>query len=130
MLRSIYLILGFVMLALGIIGAFLPLMPTTVFLILAVWFFARSSPRLENWLLHHPRFGVTLRAWRESGALSRRGKILACAGMAVGFLIFWLGVHPGPWLWAVVAAGMLTCAWFVASRPEPKGGNRDRAAGV
>ncbi len=51
------------MVMLGFIGALVPLMPTTIFLILAAWFFARSSPRLEAWLMHHPRFGATLRNW-------------------------------------------------------------------
>jgi len=119
MLRPIYLIGGMMMLALGIIGAFVPVMPTTIFLILAAWCFARSSPRLEAWLLNHRRFGGTLRAWRATGAISRRAKVTACCGMALGFGLFWFGVHPELWLWLLVAAAMLASAWFVTSRPEP-----------
>lgn len=119
MLRSIYLIAGCVMLALGIIGAFVPVMPTTIFLILAAWCFARSSPRLETWLLDHKTFGPTLRSWRENGAIPRRAKIMACLGMGAGFLLFWVGVHPAVWLWLAVAAAVMACAWFVVSRPEP-----------
>lgn len=118
MLRIFYLIAGLVLVALGIIGAFLPLMPTTIFLILAAWCFARSSPRLEGWLLNHKQFGPTLRAWRESGAISRRAKFMACTGMTLGFAIFWIGAQPGLWLWLLVASIMLACAWFVVSRPE------------
>ena len=119
MLRPIYLIFGFLMLALGVIGAFLPVMPTTIFLILAAWCFARSSPRLETWLMQHPVFGSTLRSWRESGAISRRVKVIACLGIAFGFALFWLWVHPVIWLWLIVAAAMLACAWFIVSLPEP-----------
>lgn len=119
MLRSLYLAAGLVLLALGIIGAFVPLMPTTIFLILAAWCFARSSPRLERWLLDHRQFGPILRMWRESGAIPRRAKILACLGMALGFALFWLGARPALWALLLAMAALLACAWFVVSRPEP-----------
>ena len=120
-LRFAYLIAGFVLLALGIIGAFLPLMPTTIFVILAAGCFARSSERLENWLLNHKRFGPTIVAWRAEGAISRRGKTLACVGMAVGYVLFLIGARPGPMLMIMVLAAFAACAWFVLSRPEPSG---------
>lgn len=119
MLRPLYFLAGLLMLTLGIIGAFLPIMPTTIFLILAAWFFARSSPRLEAWLLNHPRFGPTLRNWREHGAISRRAKTMASAGIATGFVLFWIGAKPGLVLWVIVAAIMGACAAYVLSRPLP-----------
>lgn len=101
MMRAIWLVLGCVMVALGVIGAFLPVMPTTIFLILAVGCFSRSSPRLEKWLLDSPTYGPSLRAWREQGAVSRKGKTYATLGMAVGYALFWWGrIRPGRWLWA------------------------------
>lgn len=105
------------MVALGLIGAVVPLMPTTVFLIAAAACFAKSSPRLEAWLLDHPRFGSTLRDWRANGAISRPAKLMACAGMTLGFIIFWIGSHPSALLAAVVAALLLTSAFYVVSRP-------------
>lgn len=119
MTRIPYLCLGALMLVLAVIGALLPLMPTTVFLILASWFFARSSPRLEAWLLTHPRFGGTLRAWHAEGAIPRSAKLMACAGMALGFVLFWTGVHPATWLALSVAAALLASALYVVSRPSP-----------
>lgn len=118
-MRLFYLIAGLLLVALGIIGAFLPLMPTTILLILAAWCFARSSPRLEAWLLNHRQFGPTLRAWRDTGAISRRSKIMACSGMTLGFALFWIGAKPALWLWLLVLVFMLGCAWFVVSRPAP-----------
>ena len=115
--RAGWLLLGLLNVALGIIGALLPLMPTTIFLILAAACFARSSPRLEQWLLDHPRFGPTLQAWRAEGAIPRRGKIAACCGILLGFALFLLGAHPG-WLLALgVAAAMAGCAAYIVSRP-------------
>jgi uncharacterized membrane protein YbaN (DUF454 family) len=117
MARMSFFCLGWLMVALGFIGALLPLMPTTTFLILAAWFFARSSPRLEAWLLNHPRFGPTLVAWRETGAISTSAKTMACAGMLVGFVVFWIEAHPGMWLAAGAAVFLLGSAAYVLSRP-------------
>jgi hypothetical protein len=113
--------LGVLMLALGIVGAFLPVMPTTIFLILAAWCFGRSSPRIEAWMLNHPRFGPTLRDWRQYGAVPRRAKILACLGMASGYGLFFAGARPEPLLAVVVAAFIVAAAIYVTTRPERLG---------
>ncbi|MFN3523163.1 MAG: YbaN family protein [Phenylobacterium sp.] len=118
MKRWLFLVLGLVLTGLGIVGAFVPLMPTTIFLILAAACFTHSSPRLEAWLLDHARFGPTLRAWRENGAIPPRAKALACAGMAFGFLVFFAVVHPGLPLALGVGAALAACAAFVLSRPS------------
>jgi uncharacterized membrane protein YbaN (DUF454 family) len=117
-MRRVYLVLGFIFIALGFVGAFLPVLPTTPFLILATACFARSSPRLENWLLSHPRFGPTLRAWRERGAIPLRAKLLALAGISAGFLLFWIGSTPGPILTASVGTFMLVGLVYVFTRPS------------
>ena len=113
-----FLALGLLMLLLGFVGALLPVMPTTIFLILAAWFFGRSSPRMEAWLLQHPAFGPDLRAWREHGAIRRRAKYMAFAGMTAGYLLFWWGTGPELWLALIVAIFMVACAAYVATRPE------------
>ncbi|MFK4825065.1 YbaN family protein [Paenochrobactrum sp. BZR 588] len=116
--RIIYLLLGFLMLALGIIGAFLPVMPTTIFIILAAWFFSRSSPALEAKLLANPQFGPMLIKWRDKGAVPVKAKFFACGGMAAGYAIFWWGARPGLWLGLGVAIFMLASAIYVVSRPN------------
>lgn len=117
MKRLAYLSAGWLMVVIGIIGLFLPVMPTTIFLILAAWCFSKSSPRFEEWLLSHPIFGPSIRNWRETGAISAKAKALAASSMAVGFVVFWFVVQPAPWLALTVAAILAACATFVLTRP-------------
>lgn len=83
--------LAWVMVGLATAGIFLPLLPTTPFLLLAAWLFSRSSPRLEQWLAGHALFGPPLRDWRDDGAIARRNKICAILLMALGFCLFLAG---------------------------------------
>jgi uncharacterized membrane protein YbaN (DUF454 family) len=117
MTRVVFLGLGWFFVAVGIVGAVTPLLPTTIFLILAAGCFARSSPRLETWLLEHRRFGPALKGWRESGAISRPSKTMACVGMALGFAMFWFTVEPTLLPALGVAVLLLCCAGYVVSRP-------------
>lgn len=117
-LRYLYLAAGLACVALGFVGAFLPVLPTTPFLILAAACFARSSRRLERWLLDHPRFGPLLRDWRERGAIPRKAKMMSLAGTAAGFALFWFGSHPGPLAATTVAALMLVGLAYVFTRPS------------
>ena len=112
-----WLSLGMVCVALGVIGALLPLMPTTIFLILATACFARSSPRLEQWLLDHPRCGATLRAWRRDGAMSRRAKVMAVGGMVTGYAIFLVTLHSTAIVVCAVTVVLSGCAVYVWTRP-------------
>jgi uncharacterized membrane protein YbaN (DUF454 family) len=85
--RIHYLLLGLASLSLGVLGAVLPLLPTTVFLLLAAWAFARSSPRLHRALLLHPVLGPPIHHWQRHRCLSRRAKLAAVSGIAVSFFI-------------------------------------------
>jgi uncharacterized membrane protein YbaN (DUF454 family) len=104
--------------AIGFVGIFLPVLPTTPFFILAAGCFARSSPRLERWLLDHPRFGASLRDWQERGAIPRKAKVLACAGMGINYLLFWLWSRPSPLPALLTAALIMIGAVYVVTRRE------------
>ncbi len=117
MKRILFLIAGWLSVALGVVGMALPLLPTVPFMILAAFCFARSSERLENWLLDHPVFGIHIRNWRASGAISRAGKraaLVAFAASAVIGLLF----SPFPWSLAPLAAALVGGTW-IWRRPEP-----------
>lgn len=102
--RGLWLGAGLLFLALGTIGAFLPLLPTVPFLLLAAFCFARGNPAWEQRLLDHPRYGPPLRQWRERRAISRRAKIAALTAMGVSVGI--TAVVAG-WPWVLIPAGVM-----------------------
>lgn len=116
MQRKLFFGGGMISLALGIVGAFLPLLPTVPFVILAAYCFARSSPVWEQKLLSHPRYGPHIKAWREKGAISRRGKWAAMAAFALSIgLGFWMLTLP----WSFIPLGVaLICGSWLWTRPE------------
>lgn len=117
LLRPLVALLGLVCVVLGVIGAVVPLMPSTVFFIAAAACFAYASPRLEAWLLSIEFIGAPVRAWRERGAIALPAKLLASAGMAAGLALFvWSGASAVAF--AIAAAVLALCALFIWTRPN------------
>jgi uncharacterized membrane protein YbaN (DUF454 family) len=81
--RWLYQSAGLFFVGLGWLGVFLPLLPTTPFLLLASFFFLRSSPRLSNWLVRSKLFGPFLRDWQTHGGVRPRVKLLAYSMIVV-----------------------------------------------
>ncbi|WP_321381327.1 YbaN family protein [Rhizobium sp.] len=119
-MRLVLFGLGWFFVALGVIGIFLPLLPTTPFMILAAGLFARSSPRFERWLLEHPRFGRPLMDWRQQGAISKRAKTLAVSMMAASFVIMWFFSTAPLFIRIITGIILAGSAVFVLTRPQPK----------
>ena len=111
MKKPVYRILGLCSVGLGVLGAFLPLLPTTPFLILAAYFFSRSHPEWEARLLAHPRVGPAILAWRDHGAIPRVAKRLAALLLAISAVTGWLTL-PDPWCYVPMAIGALVLAWM------------------
>lgn len=116
-IRLLWFALGAAALALGLVGVAVPLLPTTPFLILAAFGFARSSPRLEAWLLDHPGFGPALRDWRRRRAIPLAAKRASALGMALGFGLFWAWRAPEASLLLLVASLMLLVSAWIWTRP-------------
>jgi uncharacterized membrane protein YbaN (DUF454 family) len=116
--RLPYLALGGLSLGLGVIGAFVPLMPTTVFLIVATWAFARSSPRLYRAILDHPRWGPSLHHWHTHRCLSRRTKTIAIASIAVSFALSAYVMRERLGLVSAVGLLLLAVVAYLITRPR------------
>lgn len=110
-------VLGATSLALAFAGLFLPLLPTTPFVLLAAWAFARSSPRLRSWLESHPRFGPPLRDWESRGAVPRRAKAAAVAGMSSSWVLLTVSLDQAL-VSAAAGAFMLAVAAYLVTRPS------------
>jgi uncharacterized membrane protein YbaN (DUF454 family) len=103
--------------ALAVAGVALPILPTTPFLLVSAWAFARSSPRLEAWLRDHPRLGPPLRNWEQRRAIPRRAKAVAVASLPLSVLL----VHSAGADLAVTAAVGIALAGvggWILSRPS------------
>lgn len=89
--RIILIIIGWLSVGLGTLGVFLPLLPTTPFILLAAWCFARSSPRFHHWLLYRSWFGGYLRHWQQYRAMPPGAKPRAVMMILLTFAIsLWL----------------------------------------
>lgn len=83
--KIVFLTLGWLCLFLGVIGIFLPVLPTTPFALLAAYFFSKSSQRLHQWLLQQKHLGPLIRNWEDYGVIRTRAKVLATVTMVVLF---------------------------------------------
>ena len=119
--RSFWFLVGLLALALAIAGAILPLLPTTVFLLVAVYAFARSSKRLHDWIMEHRHFGRLVRNWQTYGSIDRRSKLFAVLAM-IGALALSIVLGFDLWILLVQAGVLAGAALFVLTRPDtPEG---------
>ncbi|MBT8101088.1 MAG: YbaN family protein [Gammaproteobacteria bacterium] len=116
--RAAFILFGLLCLGLGALGVFLPLLPTTPFVLLAAFAFANSSDTLHDWLINHNVFGQLIADWRRYGAISRTAKVLSVVSMLAVLVISWLFDLP-LWIIAVQAIVLACTAAFVLSRPLP-----------
>ena len=126
LLRVMWVTLGALSLLLGIIGIFLPVLPTTPFVLLAAACFARGSERFHGWLLEHPRFGPLVSDWQRHHSIPLRAKCLALVMMwtSMGVTAWLLRARPVSSL-TLLAIGAAVTVWMVRLPTRPRGGYAD-----
>lgn len=82
--RWVFLISGFILVGVAVLGMFLPLLPTTIFLILAAWCFAKSSEKFHSWIHHNRWFGRYLRDYRTGRGMTLRSKVTSLSMLWIG----------------------------------------------
>jgi uncharacterized membrane protein YbaN (DUF454 family) len=115
--RIAYLVTGLLFVGLGVLGAFLPVVPTTPFLLVSLWAFSKSSARLERWLLEHPRFGPRLVAWRTQRVIPLPVKLTAWGSMIAS--VTFMAVTGVPVTGILGAASVMAIgAIYIATKPS------------
>lgn len=117
-LRSLLIAFGCLNVGLGFIGIFVPGLPTTIFLLLALWAFSKSSDRFHRWLYNHRRLGPPIRDWHEHRAIPFKAKVLAVSMMSASLAILSVFVAEDFVLPLIVGAIMLPVAAFIVTRPS------------
>ena len=115
--RPLWTLAGLLALGVGIVGIFLPVLPTTPLVLLAAFCFSKGSPMLRRWITGHRTFGPMIADWEATGAIPRMVKYTACGVMLVTFLVC---LAMGLPVWVLMAQGtlMLIGAAFVLTRPD------------
>lgn len=109
MLRYLLIFLGTLFLALGIVGIFLPVLPTTPFVLLTAACWANASPRFHHWLINHPYFGSVVQNWQQSRAVPLKAKILSTVMMSASCALLFYRLATSMY-WLAVACSLMCLA--------------------
>ena len=114
-MKYLLIILGSICLALGVIGIFLPLLPTTPFLLLSAALYVRSSEKLYQWLIHQKYLGTYIRNFREHRAIPLRAKIISTAMVWVTLIYCATTVSEAIWVKILFIALAISVTWHILS---------------
>ena len=117
---KLYVILGYIALAFGIIGIPLPILPTVPFVLLSAYFFSKGSPRLHYWLVSHPYLGKMILDWEKNGVISSRAKLLSTTMMVLLFSITLIFVKVSLVIKSIVLLIGVSVLIFIWTRPSER----------
>lgn len=117
-MRPFYFTLGWVFFGVGFAGAFVPVLPTTPFMLLALWSFSRSSPRFHSWLYNHKFFGPPLQQWHEHHVIPPIAKLFALFFMTTALLYLYLFSAVALWIKLLASVIVAYGAWFILGKPS------------
>lgn len=117
-MKYFYLTFGWLFFITGVVGAFLPILPTTIFMILALWCFSKSSEKFHQWLYTHKTFGPPLQQWQQHKIIPAKAKLLAVVmiGFSMSYLYFYPVVRLE--LTAIIELIMLIVIIYILSKPS------------
>ncbi len=117
-MRIVYFSLGWLFFFIGAVGVILPVLPTTPFMLLALWAFSRSSERFHNWLYHHKFFGPPIQKWCKYRVIPLQAKIIALSVMlsSMVYLLIFASHH---YIYKVSASVLILYgAFFILTKPS------------
>lgn len=117
-MKPVLFLLGWVFFALGAVGVVVPGLPTTPFMLLALWAFSRSSQRFHDWLYNHRLFGPPLQKWEEHKVISWPTKALSLTFMTAALVYMIVYSRLNAWMTVVVALVMAYGAYFILTKPS------------
>lgn len=116
--RPLLFALGCLLFSLGFIGVFVPVLPTTPFMLLALWCFSRSSERFHDWLYNHKVFGPPMQQWHDHRVIPMGAKVIALVFMTAS-LVYLFGFSATPfWVRGLMTVTVAVGIWFILTRPS------------
>lgn len=117
-MKPIYFCLGWLFVSVGMVGVFLPVLPTTPFLILALWAFSNSSRKFHDWLYHHRWYGPPLQQWQKHRVIPRLAKMIAIGSMLLSLTYLTFFTSAETWLKLAAGLFMAVTALYILSKPS------------
>jgi uncharacterized membrane protein YbaN (DUF454 family) len=117
-MRPFYFVLGWLFFCVGFVGAFVPVLPTTPLMLLALWCFSRSSKRFHDWLYTHKLFGPPLQRWQEYRVIPPTAKFIAVFFMTGSLVYLHVFLTTPVWAKALMTATIVYGGWFTLTKPS------------
>ncbi|VAX00513.1 hypothetical protein MNBD_GAMMA22-2959 [hydrothermal vent metagenome] len=117
-MKYFYLALGWLFFITGIIGAILPVLPTTIFMILALWAFSKSSDRFHQWLYTHKTFGAALQQWQQYKIIPVKAKVLAVIMIFSSMVYIYFFSNLSTWIIIVLELILISVILYILSKPS------------